>query len=347
MNIPESVQKFVGDGQRLLFPKWRTLSSKPDFLPEAGGVYAIGCSRAVQYDTGTSRIIYIGSSVNIRGRAPQHRTVNANRFIKRFWEAYGPLAIAFWPADSVDECWLRAIEGEALCAFERKFGRMPLANIDFPSSPDPASLRGRVDWAQCMESRPIGLSEIVTMTEKDIIYLSPKNSILEPTRINDWFYEDKKALLECHLAEQQQQQHEHEICELSYVALTHIASWTIEKLREIITISERLKKETSNSGVVRYQASDKSVPLPHTWGEVAVVRARMDAGMWMPPKRIWVKVLSGKILLGQGICDAFSFYGQDKSDLPQCASRRTEAEYDCEIYDRIESQFFEAFTQRR
>ena len=71
-----------------------------------------------------------------------------------------------------------------------------------------------------------------------------------------------------------------------------------------------------------FEAFARDVPKPHTWGEVALVQARLLSDSWQPDKLVWVKIMSDKELLGEGkLCQGW-IVGEDKSDVPQCSGKR-------------------------
>jgi hypothetical protein len=59
------------------------------------------------------------------------------------------------------------------------------------------------------------------------------------------------------------------------------------------------------------------VPKPLTWGEVAIVQGRRLLGCWCPEKRLRVKILCGRELLGEAKFADWGFSGEDVSDSPQ------------------------------
>src|SRR4029079_8580240 len=81
---------------------------------------------------------------------------------------------------------------------------------------------------------------------------------------------------------------------LNFVGDRAVAAWSIDKMRELIAIAQSLVEHKGRpSSVTRFQAGRRSVPRPHTWGEVALIKARLMAGAWYPPQRVWLKVSFG------------------------------------------------------
>lgn len=64
-------------------------------------------------------------------------------------------------------------------------------------------------------------------------------------------------------------------------------------------------------------ASRPDVPRPHTWGEVAIIQARILAGSWTPSRGIDVCIVHGRHLLGEASLIRGLGSGHDVYDVPQ------------------------------
>jgi hypothetical protein len=111
-------------------------------------------------------------------------------------------------------------------------------------------------------------------------------------------------------------------------------------MRRLIQICTALTPVPRTSKVRTFAAQSRRVPLPHTWGEVALIQARIVAGDWLPKERLWVKIVCGKELLGQAILEPDYYRGEDKSDLPQTLKRPSiwESKHCCEEAERIQGE---------
>lgn len=101
-------------------------------------------------------------------------------------------------------------------------------------------------------------------------------------------------------------------------------------MRQIIGLCNQLIPLTTKARVMKpFEAPSREVPNPHTWGEIALIKARMIADSWQPGKQVWVKVMYGRELLGEGKLNKGWYVGEDKSDVPQRATTRPE----CKDYE--------------
>src|SRR5262249_50384129 len=112
----------------------------------------------VRYDKATSRIIYIGSGVNLRKRVMQQRVSRHNAHLRMLRARYPEGMLATWFAiPGVPEEWLRAIEEESLLAAQRLFGCGPVCNMQAIESPLTPQCNGLVLVHTC-EGLPLALS---------------------------------------------------------------------------------------------------------------------------------------------------------------------------------------------
>jgi len=110
------------------------------------------------------------------------------------------------------------------------------------------------------------------------------------------------------------------------LALIHdvnLAAWSADKMTAVVELCNALTPKRTRAKTVRpYEAPFREVPKPHTWGEVALIQARAISGTWHPEKQVWVKVMYGSELLGEGKLLTDHYRGEDKLDLPQRQTER-------------------------
>ena len=78
-----------------------------------------------------------------------------------------------------------------------------------------------------------------------------------------------------------------EVADHSMILQEHVGIWSAEKMRSIVDLCGRLtrKKMRTKSTVQTFEAPCREAPLPHTWGEVALIQARIVAGSWYPAQQ--------------------------------------------------------------
>lgn len=321
-----------------LQPDWLPFADGLERAPVSPGIYVLGVPQGILYSGGVSRIAYIGAAVNLKRRLSQHITRDHNEHICQLRGKFGQFCVGWIPLHGFDKDWVLTIEGETICRFERQFGRVPVCNLDVQFSPHAMLVRDLVNIAECQVCNPIPLDELKQMGIKAHRQfrqglLRQKFTASECFYTNRWPSNEEMAE---HTAKVEQA---NRLENLSTIYDETLATWPVSKFRELIRIAQSLSRDEGQSTVIRFQTNSRKVPRPYTWGEVAMVQARMIVGAWYSPNRIWVKVLCGKELLGQAIIESCIFRGEDKSDLPQRDKPRRRA---IPKLETIESRFLKA-----
>ncbi len=321
---------------RLTFkPNWSPFEkSTLKSLAPVAGVYAIGLTRSLRYEAGDSFVIYVGSSKNLSNRLATHHSsplneiirLCSNEFEKRF-------QVATWPFEGLSGKWLRSIEGELLWAFESRFGTVPIANLDIPETVFGAGRFGlaKADL-QAAGPSSLGLRELARRFGREwrIEELHP---IGNPKEVSITFSFDEVGklstpgkyravrFLDPAVVDRQRKQ---ELEHLAWVTEEYVGAWSVEKFQQLICLSKQLQPVKSRAKtVLKFAANSRDVPTPHTWGEVALVKARIESGGWLAKGgRVWIKIVHDKELLGEAKQFDYMFEGLDRSDLPQRSTMR-------------------------
>ena len=332
---------------RLASEGWVALSEVGDEAPSASGLYALGLSVGLRYDLDSSRIAYLGSTKDIKKRLLQHKNGSHNRMIGLLQEEFPDgLSATWWPIPDINRKFLFAIEGEAVEVFERTFGSIPICNSEIPEFFEGQEYcKGMVQFARDPTESLITLEGLANRLGRVLVRAEisppgggavltfgavPAGFVRSAFRSVCFLTEDELRRQEQHQAEtnsgrEQAAEFEAEMrrYELALVHDKNVATWSVEKMRDIISICGQLRAKGTRSKLVRpFEAPFRKVPEPHTWGEVALIKARMMAGSWEPERRVWVKIVHGKDLLGEGRFNKGWFIGEDKSDLPQRQTKR-------------------------
>jgi hypothetical protein len=94
-------------------------------------------------------------------------------------------------------------------------------------------------------------------------------------------------------------------------------------MREVVALCRQLDSRLTKAKRMKvFEAPFGTTPTPHTWGEVALVQARLLSGSWQPGEHVWIRVVHEKKILGDGRLNKGWFIGEDKSDLPQRKAKR-------------------------
>jgi hypothetical protein len=345
MELPSAIAYVFQDGGLLLRPEWRPFDNVLLNAPATMAIYALGLPRGIRYDKGTSCIAYIGSAVNLQRRISQHVGHYHNSHIWELKQAFGELWVAYWLLPSMDHKWLLTMEGEAICRFERQYGTVPVCNQSIQSTPYAKLLRDMVAIPECQTENPVPLAELETITGFKVKRRFRPPLLKHSITANQWFYEG----VEWPTKEQEAERLAKEFAEadrkirlehLTIVDQQRVMAWSVSKMQALVRLTQSLTPDSRPSSVVRFQARSRDVPRPHSWGEVALVKARIVAGAWMPEKRLWLKILHGKEPLGQAMLESYHFRGEDKSDLSQREDLPERA--DSVDVAQIESRFQEA-----
>jgi hypothetical protein len=312
MNLPPHVSECFQECMRLQ-PHWHPHEQALTSAPREPGIYALGLPTGIRYDGGVSCIAYIGSAANLWQRLSQHWHRPHNWNVSKLREVYGPLSVAWWQLPHFDKNWRMTVEGEAICRFERQFGSIPICNLAVQHTPHAKLLRDLIGIAECVVAQPISLDDFASLNFRLRPKFRPASSKSSITA-NQWFYEGVEWPSDAQLAELARTR---EIEDLSWMNEEAVTAWPIAKMRALLKTVASLKPDNRGSSVIRFQAHRRTIPRPHTWGEVALVQGRISLGTWYPLQRSWVKVLFGHEILGQAILGPKFFRGEDKSDLPQ------------------------------
>lgn len=308
-----------GSGVIHLVPNWKPLQEAALAAPCESGLYALGIWRGIRYDGGISRIVYIGSSNSLQRRLAQHKLSPHNYEIAELLRVYTEgLWAASWPIPLVERDWLYGVEGEALCVFERAFGTVPVANTGIPDVPFAIDCRGLVRIDSCTDAPdPVPLDQLADRLPSVRVRKRFRPGGCGPiVSANAVFYHEALPPTAEEIAVRAEQ---HERERLATIWDENIATWSVEKMQGIMQVCSELRalKVAEGSRVRRFEAARADVPIPHTWGEVAVVQGRIIAGSWNPAGKLWVKVVHGRELLGQAFLEHWGCRGEDCRPLPQ------------------------------
>ena len=347
---------------RIEAEKWLPLEAASEESPEESGLYALGLSQGLSYDKAVSRIVYLGSAKNLRKRLSTHKTKPHNNVMELLRQNFPDrIRAAWWAIPAFDRKFLYGIEGEALSTFEQRFGVLPICNLDVPEFFEGGEYcRDLVRIIPCEVKTPLFLDELAHQVGRVLVRkeLEPDEVgitlrfELEPDEVGitlrfagtsldisrarfkmaALLTREQVELEEQTKSEQEEgrkwepdEEHEEEM-QLYKLALIHdvnLAAWSIDKMQEVINLCHQLKPKSTRAKKMKpFEAPYREVPSPHTWGEVALVQARIIGGSWQPGKQVWVKVLHGNMLLGEARLNMGWYVGEDKSDLPQRKNER-------------------------
>lgn len=327
--IPE-VAAIFSAGPKTLTCEWQPLQGCNP--PTEGGLYALGFSRAIQYDRGVSRIVYIGSAANLQKRLAVHCRHPHNSAIQEL-KKRSDLLVAWWALPPIDRLWLYTLEGEAICAFERTFGTIPFGNQAVPESPHAKLCRDLIVVRPCIDADPFCLDGLENKVRRRF---RPAVGMKLVTA-NEWFYEGVvRPSAEEIAARELRRDNEY----LATVWSENVAAWNLTKMKAIIEICKSLRPLPIQSSATRFASLTRKIPRPHTWGEIAIVQGRIVAGTWLPKCKLWIKVLHDKELLGDARLEDWGYSGTDRSDLPQRKKPRLKRHHNVE--QRSEAIFSQA-----
>lgn len=332
--------------------------------PSELGIYAFGLASSINYGQKSSKIIYIGSARSLAKRLKTHRRSPQNKQLALFQEHYRDQLLAtYWTFPNSDLRVVRSIEGLLLREFEAEHGFVPLCNMDISvgefevycdkyvsiscqptkesglTFEDLGNVFGLNSYRTTKE--PGGANLVFTTTPE---YYSSFRMVRflddEGLRVEKAIVAEKKRrslMTEVELEEEWRwHEEENRKNQLPYVGAHHLAEWDAQTMAKALAICGTLVREPTRKtkAGARFQAIDRAVPLPITWGEIALLKARLEAGTWQTKSRFWVKVLNGKEVLGQAALNPTFCYGEDVSDLPQRATLRPEVETEDYEYHR-------------
>lgn len=340
LSILKGASAWESRGYLNLSPSWLPMKTGRKQAPPQGGLYALGLPSGLEYDKGPSRIVYLGSSQKLAKRLAQHARCPRNEVMGWVQDTVSEdLSAAWWAIPDLPRNWLRALEGEALWAFDQNLGTVPIGNLDIPESPFSDQCKGLVKIARCADlENPLSLDALaeklnrVCIREKFLPIGDPQELVITFSfveqrdgetafRVNRYYNAAR-----FHLPQDGEpppaQQSEDAIH--AFIHDTNVAAWSVHKMREILGLCRLLRrvKKTRATKVKRFEAPTPVAPRPHSWGEVALIQGRIVSGSWFPRERTWVKIVAGKTLLAQAVLTETHFYGEDKSDLPQLSCER-------------------------
>ncbi|HWB11546.1 MAG TPA: hypothetical protein VG826_20110 [Pirellulales bacterium] len=316
---------------------WAPLRNVADKAAAVPGVYAIGLFLGVEYDSAVSRIIYLGSTRNLRTRLLGHNACSHNCYIEMLKQRYagGLVAVAI-PMPGMPAEWLLAIEDAALAAFNERFGRYPICNMSTIESPLAPALAGLIRFSPCVGvpfpltldtlSFQLGCKSLGRLSERlppeEGAPVRSRNATQVVIRLSQG-PPPPECTPEGIETRHSESDEKNRIDTMSWVWQEHVASWSIEKMTAVVELCRSLTipKKRTKSKVHTFAAPSRKIPRPITWGEVALIQGRTVAGCWFPNPKVWVKIVFDKELLGQAILDPLMYRGEDKSDLPQTRRR--------------------------
>jgi len=352
-DLPEDVRRIIAHAASLngalqfggSFSNWEALSEWED-TPCQAGLYMLGLKLGIRYERDVSRIAYIGSTRNLRTRTQSHNANSHNYRIEQLKSRYpGALLVTSTALPGLSLDWLRALEDAAVQEAERQFGLYPICNQGRIDSPKAKCCSGLVRVFPCdglpfpitvkTLCRQLGsnaLGRLPDPVPSEYWAAKPRTSTTveicfaastEP--IDD--VPDEKAPVENRDPP-------------TSITDENVATWTVLKMRRLIQICATLTPVPRTSKVRTFATPSCRVPRPHTWGEVALVQARIVAGVWFPKERLWIKIVCEKELLGQAILEPDYYRGEDKSDVPQIRKRPSiwESKHWCEEAETIRGE---------
>ncbi|MEX0677099.1 MAG: hypothetical protein WD063_08495 [Pirellulales bacterium] len=330
-NVPDEVTQIIA---RAVSPKgalrfggsYSTWHELGQAAPAVAGLYLIGFKVGVQYAQAASRILYVGSTVNLRTRLKAYSDYSHNAEINLLNQRYPGGLLATWIAlPGMPVKWLRAIEDATLQAAFLQFGNYPACNRGRIDSPHVDSFANLIQISPCDGLLcPYSLAQLGKQVGSKTL-----GQLAKPKPPEHWKDANRNGPVKLTFtstpqpAEPQPERFEREPSPL--VLLENVATWDVDKMRRIVEICSRLtpvpKRDKTKATVLTFAAPNRQPPSPHTWGEVAALRGRRSIGSWNSNDRVWIKIVFEKLLLGQAIFENGGFIAEDKSDLPQCTAR--------------------------
>jgi len=300
----------------VLNPKWEPLAKVIDLAPNVPGFYMMAFDKPVKYDKGISRVIYIGSSIRLRERLRSHYNNMKSHFINYVTSGdIGKVFSCFFEVEVGSQDEVLTVEQMVLDEFAIKFGVQPLGNWN----PKTTDLVGEILLG---EQREETKSYFEHMEDDSGEYALTFDEIagkydLEYER-DEWsprimFY--PKGTFK--------RWEENDIAFLKKIRWDHIVCWDKNKYEQLIKIANLLQEDKKKKlKTRRFESLTDKVPEPHTWGEVAVVLARMIAGTWYPENRILVEIRHKGNVLGKASIKKSGCTGRDTTIRPQRSDRR-------------------------
>jgi hypothetical protein len=309
---------------------WCELAHGQNAPPDAG-LYMIGFKLGIKYERAVSRIVYIGSTVNLRTRFRTYDKWSHNSDLELLKQRYPDGLLLTWislPGLSVE--WLRAIEDAALQEASRQFGSYPICNrgrIDSPHVQSCAELVRIVpcEGLLCPRSLELLGKQLGSKTLGKLAKPKPAEHWKDANRSSSGVTLVFTSVPQPAPATEPLLPQQLDREPSPFVFTENVATWSSDKMRRIVEICSTLvavpKRGKTKAKVLTFAAPSRQTRRPHTWGEVAAVQGRISAGTWISAERVWIKIVFAKELLGQAIFERGFFNAEDKSDLPQAPDR--------------------------
>jgi hypothetical protein len=303
----------------ILNPQWIPLDEIVKHAPAIPGIYLMAFDKPIKYDKGISRIIYIGSGIDLRKRLQQHRK-DSNIYLFQYMQnKKDNLNAFFYPfKEANNQGEILEIEQDAFSSFINKFGVYPIGNWLPPDGYlGTLSLDGnnKYEYFKYYVVHVEDQSGVKPLTYDDLATEYGLEYVKEYDRVEfrpKGFSEKAKK-----------RQRHRNIEKFSTISMSNIACWDLHKHEALIKIAKTLIEDRNKKiKTRRFKAPTSKVPRPHTWGEVAVILARILTDSWYPEQKLFVEIYHNKKLLGKGRVSESGGRGWDKSDLPQRNSQR-------------------------
>jgi hypothetical protein len=300
---------------------WYPLNVGASLVPEVAGVYAFALDRQLAYPAGTSTVVYIGSTKDLKHRLLTHKHRSHNDMIRRILVGDIYSLSATWLAvPSLPPAWLTALESEAIAEFINAFGTCPCFNYGRPDSKYEDRCSGLIKLREPPAARPpialpefaptLGMSCTVTTSAMGPFTLSMQMGaqgqqlscgvpIIRFTTLS--------IAIDATIAPSAQELNgavsldEHQLISSRFVPeiyQEHCAEWSADKMAQLQKIARTLSRGDSEEGQAIYAAVDSDLPDTCTWGEVALILGRLVAGTWFPNKRLCVTIHAAHRVIG-------------------------------------------------
>lgn len=309
--------KKVGHMKTLVLnPKWKLLAKVRDLAPNVPGLYMMAFDKPVNYDKGTSRVIYIGSSLSIRERLRSHYNNMKVYFIDFVTKGdMGKVFSCFFQVEVASQDELLTIEQMAFDEFAKKFGVQPLGNW----MPKTTDLIGEILLGEKSEDAKSFVEHVEDDSREHALTF---DEIAEKYDL-EYERDEWSPRIMFHPKGTFKRWEEIDIEFLKKIRWDHIVCWDKSKYEQLIKIANLLQEDKKKKlKTRRFESLTDKVPEPHTWGEVTVALARMIAGTWYPENRILVEIRHKGNVLGKASIKKSGCTGRDTTIRPQRSDRR-------------------------
>jgi hypothetical protein len=313
--LPEDARRIISHSASLdgtlrfggCYSVWDALGNWQD-TPREAGLYMVGLTLGIQYERAVSRIAYIGSTRNLRTRIQTHNSYSHNCNVEMLKARYPAGLLVTWIAlPGLRPEWLRALEDAALQEAKRQFGLYPICNMGRIDSPNIECCGNLISIFPC-DGLPFPRS--IEILSKQ---LYAKSLGRLPDRKPPEYWAEESTTTPSTKAPEWQ----------TSITDENVATWNLATMERLVEACAELKPvpKQGKSKVRTFAAPTRQPPTPQTWGEVALIQARIVAGTWFPVDRLWVKVVCEKELLGQAIFESYYYRGEDKRHSPRVRQR--------------------------